>query len=82
MNAIILEMKSVNVVYESVVSQQLHMLINIKDTIYQSGNLNGIPQWRDRKRLHKVIEKVYDTDYLLTKKDFQFLDSLYQKYKN
>lgn len=75
-------MKSVNDVYESVVSQQLHMLINIKDTIYQSGNLNGIPQWRDRKRLHKVIEKVYDTDYLLTKKDFQFLDSLYQKYKN
>jgi hypothetical protein len=75
-------MKSVNDVYESVVSQQLHMLIHIKNTIYQSGNLNGIPQWRDRKRLHKVIEKVYDTDYLLTKKDFQFLDSLYQKYKN
>ena len=75
-------MKSVNDIYESVVSQQLHMLIHIKSTIYQSGNLNGIQQWRDRKRLHKVIEKVYDTDYLLTKKDFQFLDSLYQKYKN
>ena len=55
-------MKSVNDVYESVVSQQLHMLSHIKNIIYQSGNLNGIPQWRDRKRLHKVIEKVYDTD--------------------
>ena len=75
-------MKSVNDVYKSVVNQELHMLIHIEDTIYQSGNLNGIPQWRDRKRLHNIIEKVYDTDYLLTKKDFQFLDSLYQKYKN
>lgn len=75
-------MKSVNDVYKSVVNQELHMLIHIEDVIYQSGNLNGIPQWRDRKRLHNIIEKVYDTDYLLTKKDFQFLDSLYQKYKN
>ena len=75
-------MKSVNDVYKSVVNQELHMLIHIEDAIYQSGNLNGIPQWRDRKRLHNIIEKVYDTDYLLTKKDFQFLDSLYQKYKN
>lgn len=74
-------MKSVNDVYESVVSQQLHMLIHIKNTIYQSGNLNGIPQWRDRRRLHELTEKVKEDGYLLTKKDFQFLESLHQKYK-
>lgn len=73
-------MKSVNDVYESVVSQQLHMLIHIKNTIYQSGNLNGIPQWRDRRRLHELTEKVKEDGYLLTKKDFQFLESLFLKY--
>lgn len=73
-------MKSVKDVYESVVSQQLHMLIHIKNTIYQSGNLNGIPQWRDRRRLHELTEKVKEDGYLLTKKDFQFLESLFLKY--
>jgi len=74
-------MKSVNDVKNSIVNQQLHMMLHIKNTTYSSGNLNGIPQWRDRKRLHELIEKVYNDDYLLTKKDFQFLESLHQKYK-
>lgn len=75
-------MKSVNDVMVSIVNQQLHMLFHIKKTIYASGNLNGIPQWRDRSRLKKLTENVCENDYILTKKDFQFLDSLYQKYKN
>lgn len=75
-------MKSVNDVMESIVNQQLYMMFHIKKTIYSSGNLIGIPQWRDRSKLHKLINEVYDKNYILTKKDFQFLDSLYQKYKN
>jgi hypothetical protein len=43
--------------------------------------MNGIPQWRDRKRLHDLIQKVKEDGYLLTKKDFQFLESLVLKYK-
>jgi hypothetical protein len=74
-------MKSVNDVKESIVNQQLYMLFHIKNTIYQSGNLNGVIQWRDRKRLRELTELVYSSDYMLTKKDFQFLDSLYRKYK-
>ena len=49
--------------------------------VYSSGNLNGIPQWRDRKRLHTLTEKFSAGNYLLSKKDFNFLESLYFKYK-
>ena len=76
-----MEMKSVNDVMESIINQQLNMLMYLKTIIYTSGNLNGIPQWRDRVRLHKLIENVYENDYILTKKDFQFLGSLHHKYK-
>jgi hypothetical protein len=68
-------------VYESILRQQLHMLLYIKDVVWSSGNMNGIPQWRDRKRLHDLIQKVKEDGYLLTKKDFQFLESLVLKYK-
>ena len=68
-------------VYEDILIQQLHMLIHIKNTIYQSGNMNGILQWRDRKRLYDLTENVEVNGYILTKKDFQFLESLHQKYK-
>jgi hypothetical protein len=74
-------MKSVNDVMGSIVNQQLNMLTYLKTIIYSSGNLNGIPQWRDRSRLRKLIENVYENNYILTKKDFQFLESLHQKYK-
>ena len=68
-------------VYENIVNQQRHMLVHLKEIVWGSGNMNGIPQWRDRKRLHELTEKVFDDGYLLTKKDFQFLESLHQKYK-
>ena len=68
-------------VYESILRQQLHMLHYIKDVVWSSGNMNGIPQWRDRKKLHQLTEKVTEDGYLLTKKDFQFLESLVLKYK-
>lgn len=68
-------------VYENILTQQLHMLAKLKQIVWGSGNMKGIPQWRDRKRLHELTEKVSDDGYLLTKKDFQFLESLHHKYK-
>ena len=77
----ILEMKSVTKVYESIWNQQRFLLKEIHDVVYSSGNMKGIPQWRDRKRLHQLSEKFGVGNYLLSKKDFQFLESLYYKYK-
>lgn len=77
----ILEMKSVTKVYESIWSQQRFLLKEIHEVVYSSGNMKGIPQWRDRKRLHILSEKFKEGNYLLSKKDFQFLESLYFKYK-
>lgn len=77
----ILEMKSVTKVYESIWNQQRFLLNEIHGVVYSSGNMKGIPQWRDRKRLHQLSEKFGEGNYLLSKKDFQFLESLYYKYK-
>ena len=74
-------MKEVNRVYESIWFQQKMLLNEIKNVVYSSGNMKGIPQWRDRKRLHTITEKFNEGDYLLTRKDFHFLESLHYKYK-
>ena len=74
-------MKNVTKVYESIWNQQKHLLNEIKNTIYSSGNLKGIPQWRDRKRFYQLEQKYSAGNYLLSKKDFQFLESLHFKYK-
>tara|TARA_B100001057_G_scaffold117565_2_gene116157 strand:- start:7416 stop:7643 length:228 start_codon:yes stop_codon:yes gene_type:complete len=74
-------MKDINTVYSSIWNQQRTLLREIKSIVYSSGNLKGIPQWRDRKRLYKLTDKFKENEYLLSKKDFQFLESLYFKYK-
>jgi len=74
-------MKNVSDVYQSVWNQQKHLLTELKKVVYSSGNLKGIPQWRDRKRLYNLNLKFSDDNYLLSKKDFQFLESLHFKYK-
>jgi len=74
-------MKNVTKVYESIWNQQKHLLNEMYKVVYSSGNMKGIPQWRDRKRLHQLVEKFDAGNYLLSKKDFQFLESLYFKYK-
>ena len=74
-------MKDVNKVYESIWNQQRYLLNEIHKVVYSSGNMKGIPQWRDRKRLYQLTEKFVAGNYLLSKKDFQFLESLYFKYK-
>ena len=80
-NSSILEMKSVTKVYNSIWNQEKHLLGEIYSVVYSSGNMKGIPQWRDRKRLHQLTEKFDAGNYLLSKKDFQFLESLHYKYK-
>ena len=74
-------MKSVKDVYTSVWMQQNLLIKEIYEIVYSSGNMKGIPQWRDRKRLHQLMEKFLKGDYLLTRKDFHFLESLHYKYK-
>jgi hypothetical protein len=74
-------MKNVTDVYNSIWNQQKHLLNEIHRIIYSSGNLKGIPQWRDRKRFYQLEQKYSAGDYLLSKKDFQFLESLHFKYK-
>ena len=74
-------MKNVKDVYTSVWMQQNLLIKEIYEIVYSSGNMKGIPQWRDRKRLHQLMEKFMEQNYLLSKKDFQFLESLHFKYK-
>ena len=78
-------MKSVRTVYESIWFQQNMLLKEIYEVVYSSGNMKGIPQCRDRKRLNQIMEKFgvnkKEKNYLLTRKDFQFLESLHYKYK-
>ena len=74
-------MKDIDTVYKSIWNQQRMLLDEIHNIVYSSGNLKGIPQWRDRKRLRQLTDKFGIGNYLLSKKDFQFLESLHYKYK-
>ena len=75
-----MEIEKITNLRESIKMQQIHMVNHIWDIIWTSGDTKGIPQWRDRNRLHKLDVKLKKESYLLTYKDFQFLDSMYQKY--
>ena len=74
-------MKDVRSVFVSMRHQQKRLLDSVHGIVYSSGNMRGIPQWRDRNRLFKLMKKFHETQYLLSEKDFQFLESLYFKYK-
>jgi hypothetical protein len=74
-------MNNVTDVYNSIWNQQKMLLNEIHKVYNSSGNMKGIPQWRDRKRLYQLTEKFDAGNHLLSKKDFQFLESLYFKYK-
>ena len=60
-------MKDVKNVYDSIWFQQNMLLKEIYEVVYSSGNMKGIPQWRDRKRLHQLMEKFMEQNYLLSK---------------
>ena len=68
-------------VHNSMLMQQKMFLDEITNIVYASGNLRGIPQWRDRNRLYKLKQQLLTREYLLSMKDFQFLESLFHKYK-
>ena len=75
-----MEIEKIRNLRESMKMQQIHMVNHIWDIIWKSGDTKGIPQWRDRNRLYKLDVKLKKESYLLSYKDFQFLDSMYQKY--
>jgi hypothetical protein len=75
-----MEIEKIRNLRESIKMQQIHMVNHIWDIIWKSGDTKGIPQWRDRNRLYKLDVKLKKESYLLSYKDFQFLDSMYQKY--
>lgn len=68
-------------VYRTMRQHQCRLLDSITEIVYTSGNMRGIPQWRDRNRLYKLRDTFMKEEYLLTIKDFQFLESLCYKYK-
>lgn len=74
-------MKNISEVYSNMRFQQKRLLDEINNIVYSSGNMRGIPQWRDRNRLYKLTKNFYENQYLISIKDFQFLESLYYKYK-
>lgn len=75
-----MEIEKIRNIRESTKIQQIHIINHIWKIIWKSNHTKGIPQWRDRNRLHKLDVKLKKESYLLSYKDFQFLDSMYQKY--
>jgi hypothetical protein len=68
-------------IHNSILMQQKLLVDAVANHVYASGNLNGIPQWRDRHRLYKLRKQLLTREYLLSMNDFQFLESLFYKYK-
>lgn len=68
-------------IHNSILMQQKMLVDEITNHVYASGNLRGIPQWRDRNRLYKLRQQLLTREYLLSMSDFQFLESLFHKYK-
>lgn len=75
-----MEIEKIRNLRESTKIQQIHIINHIWKIIWESNHTKGIPQWRDRNRLYKLHTKLKKESYLLTYTDFQFLDSMYQKY--
>tara|TARA_B110000858_G_scaffold187115_1_gene231016 strand:+ start:217 stop:438 length:222 start_codon:yes stop_codon:yes gene_type:complete len=67
-------------IFENTLSYQMLTVNEVIDIVWGSGNMKGIPQWEDRSNLHKLSNKLKE-EILLTKKDFQFLETLLFKYK-
>lgn len=61
--------------------RQIHIINLVWNIIWESRNTDGLMQWRDRNKLHKLTHKLKTESYLLTYDDFQFLESIYDKYK-
>jgi hypothetical protein len=72
-------MKSNFVVLE--LSRHKRMIKVCTDIVYKNPkHIKGIMAWRDKKRLLTISNKVLKDRVTLSYKDFQFLDSIVQKY--
>ena len=72
-------MTDVSKVKESIHCQQILLINHIWGVIWDSDNTDGILQWRDRNKLHKLDVKLKKESYLLSHENFQFLESLLMK---
>ena len=67
-------------IYEYEIIKQSILLCDVKNIVLKSGNVNGLSQWHDRIRLHKLTNTVRLKERLLTINDYQFLEMLVLKY--
>lgn len=58
-----------------------HMVQAIKEVLYSNPlHIRGVMQYRDKKRLNEIENKVEKDRVTLSYKDFQFLQSIVEKY--
>ena len=67
-------------IYEYEIIKQSILLCDVKNIVLKSGNVNGLSQWHDRIRLHKLTNTIRLKERLLTINDYQFLEMLVLKY--
>ena len=67
-------------IYEYEIIKQSILLSDVKNIVLKSGNVNGLSQWHDRIRLHKLTNTIRLKERLLTQNDYQFLEMLVLKY--
>ena len=67
-------------IYEYELIKQSIILSDVMNIVLNSGNLNGVSQWYDRSRLHKLTNTIRLKEKLLTQIDYQFLEMLVLKY--
>jgi len=67
-------------IYENEIIKQMILLYDVKNIVLNSGNVNGLSQWHDRIRLHKLTNTIRVKERLLTQNDYQFLEMLVLKY--
>lgn len=58
-----------------------HMLAQIRNVIYSNKeHLRGIEAYEDKKRLLQLWNRVTEQEQLLNMSDFQFLETMFEKY--
>ena len=58
-----------------------HMLAQIRKVIYSNkDHIRGIEPYEDKKRLLQLWNRVTEQEQLLNMSDFQFLESMFEKY--
>ena len=60
-----------------------HMLAQIRQVIYSNkDHIRGIEPYEDKKRLLQLWNRVTEQEQLLNMADFQFLETMFEKYSS